>query len=122
MIIEEYDESLFIQRFENMRRVETEENPNGNFSYKGLIALFGYLDESFDKEKPYKLDVVSLCCEYSEYRNIEEYLKDYPTDLKKDDYEDLNDYKEAVETEINDDGTLIKFEDDLDEGFIVNQQ
>ena len=65
MIIEEYDESLFISRFEDYNRVETAENPNGNFSYKGLMHLFNYLEENADEENPYKLDVVSLCCEFS---------------------------------------------------------
>ena len=71
MIIEKYDESLFIQRFENMNRVETSNNPNGNFSYKGLRA-----EEEFF---------------------------------------------EAVEEETGGNTTLIKFGDDLNEGFIIGQ-
>lgn len=121
MIIEEYDESLFIQRFENMKRVETTENPNGNFSYKGLRHLFEYLDELYNEENPLKLDVISLCCDYAEYKNGTEYLNDYPTELKKDDYEDMESFWEDVEQEINDNSSLIKFEDDLNEGFIVQQ-
>jgi len=77
MIIEEYDESLFIQRFENCKRVETKDNPSGNFSYSGLRALFEYLNEAYDEENPLKLDVISLCCDFSEYKSLEEYKKDY---------------------------------------------
>lgn len=121
MIIEEYDESLFISRFEDYKRVETTENPNGNFSYKGLRNLFEYLDDLHDEENPLKLDVISLCCDFSEYRNLEEYLDDYPTELKKEDYETEEEYFEAIEEDISNNSTLIKFEDDLNEGFIMQQ-
>ena len=120
MIIEEYDERLFISRFENYKRVETPENKNGNFSYKGLRFLFGYLDE-LHTDNPLKLDVVCLCCEFSEYKNGTEYLNDYPTELKKDNFEEIEDYWNAVENEINDKTTLIKFGEDLNEGFIIGQ-
>jgi len=130
MIIEEYDESLFISRFEDYKRVITLENPNGNFSYKGLRALFEYLEETTDKENPYKLDVIALCCEFSEYKNIEEFLKDYSHQYKtfeewkeennlNKDYEEEDTYLDELEQEIIYNTTLIKFEDDLDEGFII---
>jgi|GEM_PF-2328986 len=121
MIIEEYDESLFISRFEDYKRVETKDNPNGNFSYKGLRALFEYLDETYDEENPLKLDVISLCCDFSEYKNQTEFLNDYSTELKKDDFKDIEDFWNAVEEEINDKTTLIKFGEDLNEGFIIAQ-
>lgn len=130
MIIEEYDESLFISRFEDYKRVETPENPNGNFSYKGLRALFNYLDETTEEENPYKLDVIALCCEYSEYKNIEEYLKDYLNQHDEQNFNKINDetiketdeeFKARIEEEINDKTTLIKFEEDLNEGFIIGQ-
>ena len=119
MIIEEYDESLFIQRFENYKRVETSENPNGNFSFKGLRALFNYLNETYDEENPLKLDVISLCCDFSEYKNGTEYLNDYKTELKKDDFDEIEEFWEKVEEEISNQTTLIKFGDDLNEGFIT---
>ena len=118
MIIEEYDESLFIQRFENMGRVETDEK-GGNFTYSGLRALFEYLDDACDDENPLKLDVISLCCEYSEYKNGTEYLNDFDTELEKDDYDEIEEYWNAVEEEISDKTTLIKLGDDLNEGFII---
>jgi len=123
MIIEEYDESLFISRFEDHKRVVTAENKNGNFTYRGLRALFNYLDETYEEENPLKLDVVSLCCDFSEYESIEEYLKDYSGQHSK--IEDFNgieeEFKKALEEEISNKTTLIKFEDDLNEGFIIQQ-
>ncbi len=123
MIIEEYDESLFIGRFEDYKRVETSENPNGNFSYKGLRVLFEYLDDTYAEDNPFKMDVISLCCEYSEYKDLEEYSKDYSEqhESKEEADEDDEVYKERLEHEINENTTLIKFEDDIDKGFIIAQ-
>ena len=128
MIIEEYDESLFVSRFEDYKRVVTPENPNGNFSYKGLRALFEYLEETTDEENPYKLDVISLCCDFSEYKNLAEYLKDYSNQHDEQNFNKINDetiketddeFKIRIEEEINNKTTLIKLGDDLNEGFII---
>ena len=123
MIIEEYDKSLFISRFEDYNRVETKKNPNGNFSYRGLRFLFEYLDENSEEENPLKLDVVALCCEFSEYKDLNSYLQDYKTDITKEDFDkndDLEGYEEAVFNEINEKTILIKFDED-DKGFIIAQ-
>ena len=39
------------------------------FSYKGLTALYDHLEEVYgeDSEYEYDLDVIGLCCEYTEY-------------------------------------------------------
>jgi hypothetical protein len=55
------------------------------FSYEGLIALFDYLEMLEDDiGEPIELDVISLCCEYSEYENLKEFQDDYG-----DEYETL---------------------------------
>ena len=55
------------------------------FSYEGLIALFYYLEMSEeDIGEPIELDVISLCCEYTEYENLKEFQDDYG-----DEYETL---------------------------------
>jgi hypothetical protein len=55
------------------------------FSYEGLIALFDYLEILEDDiGEPIELDVISLCCEYSEYENLKEFQDDYG-----DEYETL---------------------------------
>ena len=33
--------------------------------------MFGYLNEISEEENPIKLDVIALCCEFSEYKNLE---------------------------------------------------
>ena len=39
-------------------------NRENNFSYEGKRVLFDYLEDTYDGE--YDLDVVELCCAYSE--------------------------------------------------------
>lgn len=110
-IIEEVSFSRFYDAF-NCRR--------DNFSGEGLKALYDYLEElSEGTGADLELDVIALCSEYAEYRNGTEYLDDYSTDLKKEEFEEIEEYWEAIEEEINDNTTLIKLGDDLNEGFII---
>ena len=44
------------------------------FSYTGLEILYDYLEENFDEK--YELDVIELCCEFTE-SSIEEALSNY---------------------------------------------
>lgn len=112
-MIEELDESLFISRFEDFERVGEKKN----FSYKGLRALFQYLEDNEDAH--YKLDVIALCGEYSEYKDLDEYLKDYSNQHEKGEDETDEEFKERIEEEISDKTTLIKLGDDLNDGFII---
>lgn len=49
-----------------------------NFSYEGKKALFEYLEQyEEDTGEKIELDIIALCCEYSEYKNLEELQKDY---------------------------------------------
>ena len=53
-----------------------------NFSDNGLYALFNYL-EDLEREtgEELELDVVALCCDYSEYKTIEEAEEDLGDNL-----------------------------------------
>ena len=76
-----------------------------NFSYEGLEALFDYLQMLEDDiGKPIELDVIGLCCDYSEYENLKEFQNDYG-----DEYKSLEDIENRT--------TLIKIENS--DGFIV---
>lgn len=119
MIIEEIDESLFISRFEDYKRVSTPENENGNFSYEGLRNLFQYLENTTEEDNPLKLDVIALCCDFTEYADIEDFLNNYSNYEKKQEEETEEDFIKRIEEEINDNTTLIKFAENLDEGFII---
>jgi len=56
------------------------------FSFEGKVALYEWLEDNIEN---YKLDVIGLCCEFSEYEDLEEFHKDYDPE----DYPDI----EAIE-------------------------
>ena len=58
-----------------------------NFSYDGLRALFEYIEElEEDTGEETELDVIGLCCEFTEYEDIEEFQNAYGAE-----YEDIDD-------------------------------
>ena len=51
--------------------------PN-NFSYAGLLALYDHItDYEDDVGEEIELDVIALCCEHTEYKNIKEFQNNY---------------------------------------------
>lgn len=70
-IYQAINESYFIDRFREMGR-------GNQFSYDGKIALFNYLEQlSEDIGEPIELDVIALCCDYSEYKSLEDFNKEF---------------------------------------------
>ena len=60
MIVQTINEHQFREEFREMGRAN-------QFSYDGLGLLFDYLEQvSDDCDQPYELDVIGLCCDYSE--------------------------------------------------------
>lgn len=55
------NENMFIEEFQTIR-------PN-QFSYAGLRALFAHLEELETMGEEMELDVIALCCDYSECPN-----------------------------------------------------
>ena len=77
-----------------------------NFSYDGLKALFEYLEEYEEGTgEEVELDVIALCCDYTEYDSLKEYNDDYGTKYSEIDA-------------IQNDTTLIKIDDN---SFIIQQ-
>ncbi len=66
------NESMFKQQFRLYGRSD-------QFSSNGLTALFNYLEEVYgeDGEYEYALDVVSLCCDFTEYENALDAASNY---------------------------------------------
>ena len=92
------NQSQFNDAFTNMNR-------ESNFSYEGRNALFDYLEEYEDSTgDEIELDVIALCCEYSEYKDLAEFQRDY-----SEEYESIDDISDAT--------TVIPF----DGGFIIQQ-
>jgi hypothetical protein len=54
-----------------------------NFSYDGKRALFDYLEElEKGSEEEMELDVIGLCCDFSEYKSAYEAMEQYqPEDM-----------------------------------------
>lgn len=68
--------SQFTDAFRGMNR-------DNHFSYKGMRALFDYLEQyEDDTGEEIELDVIALCCEYSEYASLGEFQSDYSTDYE----------------------------------------
>ena len=94
--INKYD---FIDAFKKMGREE-------NFSYNGLVALYEYLEMlEDDTGQEMELDVIALCCEFTEYDNLDEFKADYGNE-----YETIEDIQNAT--------TVIMIDDD---SFIIQQ-
>ena len=82
------DESMFVARFDEMNRSE-------NFSRAGRRALFQYIEDlESDAGEELELDVIGLCCEFSE-DTIENVLVEY--DLES--IEDLRDSTTVIEVD-----------------------
>jgi len=61
------------------------------FTYAGLRALFDYLEQYQDDiGEVVELDVVALCCEYSEYKGI----AGFHLDFSADEYPDIESIEE----------------------------
>jgi hypothetical protein len=77
--VSQYD---FIRAFDDMDRSD-------NFTIEGRKALFEWIeqmDEDCDHETT--LDVIALCCEFTEYKDLTEFRSDYPQ-AARDEISDL---------------------------------
>ena len=69
-----------------------------NFSYHGLRALFDYMEELEDDiQEQLELDVIAICCDWTEWKSLEDYQEQYSADTME--------YIEYITTVIYIDGT-----------------
>lgn len=47
------------------------------FTYQGKKALFDYIESYEEREEELELDVIALCCEYTEYESFKDFVSDY---------------------------------------------
>jgi len=84
-IVMNVNSSNFVDQFQKYNRM-------ANFSYDALLLLFNYLEDlSEDLQEPIELDVIALCCDYTEsdYLSIaQDYMIDL-TDAEEDEQMDL---------------------------------
>jgi len=84
---------------------------NDSFSYEGLGALFDYLED--DEENSgieTEMDVISLCCNFSEHASCLDCVNDlgYPLEIE-DDWND-EEKEDAAREYLQENTTLIEFD------------
>ena len=91
-------------------RAFTEMNRETNFSEEGRIALFDFLEEvNSDSE----LDVIAICCDFTEYSNLNELKAEYSHLLEDEGFEDDDEVleffrDETVVIELSNGGIIIQ--------------
>lgn len=106
-IVQTLTESAFIDAFQKVR-------PD-NFSSRGLSLLFEYYESySYDTGENVEFDPIAICCDWSEYNNIEEIREEY--DLTEEDYPEFSDMLDYLEGE-----TTVLYDDDEDPEIIIIQ-
>lgn len=83
-------EFRFVDAFQSIR-------PD-NFTRSGLQEMFDYFEQlEEDVGEEFELDVIAICCEWSQYQSLKEYNEDHDTDFK--DVDELREYTEVIEFE-----------------------
>jgi len=92
MLVKTVNFNDFLEEFEKYGRED-------QFSYEGKKALFDYLEElSEDIGEPIELDIIAICCDFTEYATLEEFNNDYSYTIGEDvdDMEDIRDYTTVI--------------------------
>lgn len=93
MIIKSFDLYDFKREFERYDRGD-------RFSDEAMEELYNYYD---NLGEPYELDIIGICCSWTEYENLEEYSKEY---MDESDFEGMDDdEKEEIILDNLDDNT-----------------
>ncbi len=80
--------SQFVDKFNDYNRSD-------NFSYDGLKALFEYFEQYEDDcGLEVELDVIAICCEFTEYESLDELTDNYTDAPQLKDYDDNDDGQE----------------------------
>ena len=73
-----------------------EDNRPNNFSYEGLNNLFDYLEEYEESTgEQIEFDPIALCCEYTEYEDLEEFWSNYDKETYPD-FDTITDYTQLI--------------------------
>jgi len=92
MLVKTVSFNDFLEEFKNYGRED-------QFSYEGKKALYDYLNDlSEDIGENIELDIIGLCCDFTEYNSIEEFLNDYSHTIGDiNDIEDIRDYTTVIQ-------------------------
>ena len=86
MLYQEISKTDFVDQFKIMNR-------SNNFSYEGLQALYGYFEE-LSEDQNIEFDVIAICCDFTEYDNLEEFNRDYGKNFE--DVEEIFDLTQVI--------------------------
>ena len=91
-------------------RAFTEMDRESNFSEEGRVALFELLEEVNPESE---LDVLSICCDFAEYSNLNELKAEYSHLLEDEKFEDDDEVldffrDETVVLELSNGGVIIQ--------------
>ena len=91
---------------------EFEAHGRGNqFSYAALSALYAWLEElGDDTGEEYTLDVIALCCEFSEHQSALECLADCGYGFEPDADDDEDGREESALDWLRENTTVIEFD------------
>ena len=86
------------------RRAFERTDRKDQFSYEGLEALFNWLEQyEDDTGEEMELDIIALCCDFTEYESLSDFQKDYGMT-----YQSIDDIEENTGViRIRDDGSFI---------------
>ena len=74
---------------EDFTRAFHDYNRSGNFTPRGLVALYNYFEQlEEDTGEEIELDVIAICVEFTEYETLEEALSNYTHLESMEDLED----------------------------------
>ena len=115
MIVQTVTEQMFIEEFRTMDRME-------NFSINGLRALYSFFDElSDDTGQPFELDVIAICCDFSEL-TYKEIASNYDIvsydelaeldDSHDDESDDFNEEQQELIVDRLNEETIVVYHDD----------
>ena len=91
-----------VTRFDFVDWFRGSDTYKNNFSYDGLNSLFDYFEELEEQmENEINFDPIAICCEYSEYDNLQSVIDNYnSTDIQTID--DLRNHTSVIEIENTD--------------------
>ena len=73
-----------------------------NFSYEGLHSLFDYFEQLEEEmENEIDFDPIAICCEFSEYENLDEIKKSYSS-VEINNIDDLRYHTNVIEIDDSD--------------------
>ena len=102
MLIKKVTFNDFIEEFKNYGREEA-------FTYQGKKALYDYLNELSESiEEPIELDIISICCNFTEYEDLDQFNNDYSYSIGEDieDIEEIQQYTTVIP--VNEEGFIIQ--------------